>query len=648
MGQGVETAFAMIVADELDADWSSIRTQQAPADPAYGNQHTAASSSIRQMWQPLREVAATARHMLLAAAAQMWDVPVGNCHVENGEVVHPDGRQRVTFGAIADRAAALPAPKGVPLKAPKDFRFIGSRMPRLDTPKKVDGSAVFGWDVQVPGMLIAAVTRCPVKGGHLADYESGAARMVNGVHEILPISDPYARSRFLSAAPPYGLAVVADDYWSAQRAQKALKVTWDYGPNAGFDTDGVAEMLAEWAAGDDARPIIDRGDLANIGNQSSQEVRAVYRVPFLAHATMSPMCCTADVRADSCEVWAPTQSPDLAVRMVEKHTGLPRRSITINKTYIGGGFGRRARQDYVGEAVQISKAMGRPVKVLWSREEDFQHGFYRPMSHDVMHGWLDDDGFPLGLRHRVASTGDYVLSTGGVDAVPYDIPNKYVGLAEPARELPVRVTTWRGVSHSQNAFVVECFLDELAYAGGHDPYEYRRHLLRNAPRFLEVLDIVAARAGWGSPLPEGHYRGIAIDESGESIAAEVVEISIGDQQEVKVHRVSCAVDCGLVINPGGVEAQIEGAIIDGLTATLHSEITIKDGRVQQSNFHDYPVLRMNQIPEIDVHIVPRDSTDFIGGVGEVGLPPLAPALANAVFAATGERVRNLPIRLGRI
>jgi len=647
MGQGVETALAMIVAEELDADWANVRTRWAPADAAYGNQHTAASSSIRQMWQPLREVAGTARHMLIAAAAQMWNVPAGDCRAENSVIMHPDERQTTTFGAVTNRAASLPIPVNVDLKAPDKFRIVGRRMPRLDTPKKVDGSAVFGWDVQIPEMLIAAITRCPVNGGRLADYDTSDSMAIKGVHAVVEVTDPYAPTHLFSSGPPIGLAVVADDYWSAQLGKKALKVTWDVGPNAEFDTATITRMLAEWAAGNNARTVVDRGDVTRFKEQSNQQIHAIYETPYLAHMTMSPMCCTADLRDDSCEVWAPTQSPDLAVKMVKKYTGLSRESITINKTYLGGGFGRRQRQDYVGEAVQISSAMRRPIKVLWSREEDVQHDFYRPMSYDVINAWLDDAGYPLGWRHRIASTEEHVLSSGGVDAIPYDIPNKYVDLATPGIDQPVRVSTWRGVSHSQNAFVVECFLDELAYAGGHDPYAYRRHLLRKSPRYLEVIDLVATYARWGEPLREGVHRGIAMDESGESIAAQVVEISIDDQQTVKVHRVVCAVDCGLVINPDGVEAQIEGAIIDGLTAALYSEITIKEGRVQQSNFHDYPVLRMNQVPEIEVHIVQRTSAEHIGGAGEVGLPPLAPALANAVFAATGKRIRKLPIRLDR-
>jgi len=585
--------------------------------------------------------------MLIAAAAQTWDVSPEDCTAANNEIIHPDGQERLSFGAVADRAAALPTPEHVTLKEAKKFRIIGRSMPRLDAPGKVDGSAVFGWDVQVPNMLIAAVTRCPVSGGHVASYRSDKAEAVIGVHAVLPIVEPYAPPRIVGSEQPFGLAVVADDYWSAQLGQKALEVSWESGHNAQFDTESITRMLAEWAEGDDASPIVDRGDLGNIGARSAQKYEAIYEVPYLAHTTMSPMSCTADVRENSCEVWAPTQSPDLALKMAKRHSGLPRRAITIHKTYVGGGFGRRQRQDYVGEAVQISRAMKRPVKVLWSREEDIQQDYFRPMSYDIIGAWLDDDGYPIGWRHRIASTENIVLSFGGVDKIPYDIPNKYVDVAKTKIDYPVRVSTWRGVSQSQNAFVMECFLDELARGSGHDPYAYRRHLLQKEPRFLNVLDAVASMAKWEKQLPSELHRGIAIFTCGESIAAEVAEISIGDRNEVKVHRILCAVDCGFVINPDGVQAQIEGAIIDGLTAALYSEITIKNGRVQQSNFHDYPIMRMNQMPEIEIHIIPQESIEHIGGVGEVGLPPVAPAVANAVFAATGEPVRKLPIRLGR-
>ena len=404
-------------------------------------------------------------------------------------------------------------------------------------------------------------------------------------------------------------------------------------------------MLIDWAEGPDAQVIVDRGNIDSASADASQAINAIYEVPYLAHTTMSPMCCTADVREDHCEVWAPTQSPDLAVKMARDHTGLSRDAITVNKTYLGGGFGRRQRQDYVGEAVQVSKAAGRPVKVLWSREEDIRGDFFRPMSYDILRAWLDKDGFPAAWQHRISSTNVRVFSSGGADAIPYAIPHKFIDLAEPKAEQPVRVTTWRGVSHSQNAFVVESFLDELAHAGQHDPLDYRRHLLRDQPRYLAVLDLIAERTGWHNTLPANRYRGIALDNSGESIVAEVAEVSIDDRRQVKVHKVTCVVDCGFAINPGGVEAQLEGAIIDGMSAALYGEITIKNGQVQQSNFHDYPFMRINQVPEIDVHIVPNQSPDLIGGVGEIGLPPVAPAIANAVFAAIGERIRKLPIRL---
>lgn len=645
MGQGVETALAMIVAEELEADWARIDTRWAPSDPVFGGQHTAASSSIRELWLPLREVAASARTMLIAAAAQLWQVPADECQARQSRIYHPDSRRQLSYGEVADLAATLSIPRRPTLKDPSEFTLIGRRIPRLDSQAKTDGSALFGWDVQVPGMLVATVKRCPVKGGRVADYDATNAESVSGVHAVVVVREPYEAPGKFRPVQPYGLAVVANEYWSSKLGQKALQVSWDYGPNAAYDSAAITRMLASWAANDDAIPIVDRGNIRNIVGKGSKEVSAVYQVPYLAHATMSPMCCTADVRDDGCDVWAPTQSPELAIRMVVRHTGLPRESIRIHKTYLGGGFGRRQRQDYVGEAVQISRSIDRPVKVLWSREDDFQHDYFRPMSYDVLNGWLGDDGFPIGWRHRISSTENTVLSSKGADEVPYLIPHKFVDLARNPIEYPIRVSTWRGVAHSQNAFAVESFVDELAHAGGHDPYAFRQNLLRDAPRHLAVLDLAASRAGWGEAPREGVYRGIAIHENAGSIAAEVAELSVSEQFEVEVHRVTCAIDCGLVINPDGVEAQVEGAIVDGLTTALVSEITIRNGRVQQSNFHDYPLLRMNQIPQIEVYIVPHESPEQISGAGEVGLPPLAPAVANAVFAATGQRVRKLPIRL---
>ncbi len=645
MGQGVETALAMIVADELRADWSTMRTRQATSSPAYGNQHTAASSSVRQLWTPLREIAATARQMLVQAASEKWNVDANLCTVIDSHILHPDGTTQITFGAIAEKATQQPIPADVQLIPIEQFKIVGHPVPRIDVPAKVDGTAIFGWDVQIPRMQIAAATRCPVKGGRVASFDSTQALMIDGVTSVVPISDPYWDTAESPNDAPYALAVVGNSYWAVKKGQEALKISWDEGVNATFDSESIGAMLTSWAENDGGDIVVDRGDidLATAGSTSMHE--AMYQVPYLAHTTMSPTCCTANVRSNKCDIWAPTQSPDLAVRMVRKFVDIPRHAITINKTYLGGGFGRRQRQDYVGEAVQISKAIKAPVKLLSSREEDIQNDFFRPMSRDKISAWLSNEGYPIGWRHRTASTDNHVLSSGGVDSVPYSIAHKRVIRAKPEVESPVRVTTWRGVAHSQNAFVTECFMDELAWKAGQDPFEYRRQLLSNAPRFLRVLELAALKSNWASVPEDGIYRGIAIHACGGSIAAQVVEISIDEQMAVHVHKITCAVDCGFAVHPNGVEGQVVGAIIDGLNATLQAEVTIQDGRVQQSNFHDYPQLRIHQIPTIEVHLVEQQSPDLIGGAGEVGLPPVAPAVTNAVFAATGKRIRSLPIRL---
>jgi isoquinoline 1-oxidoreductase beta subunit len=644
MGQGIMTSLPMLVVEELDADWSKVAVEFAPADPAYFSlpmqeQMTGGSRAIRGSWDTLRKAGATARQMVITAAAQTWDVAVDTCRTESGEVIHQPSGRRLAYGALVKKAATLKVPTAVILKEPKAFRLIGTRTARVDTPHKVNGRAVFGIDVKVPDLLIARVLRCPVFGGKVARFAATKAQAVPGVRYVLQIDS--------------GIAVVADGYWPAKLGIEALDVQWDEGPLAGLSSSGIAAMYQELAE-QPGLVVRNDGDAAQSLAGAAKKLEAVYEVPYLAHATMEPMNCTAHVRKDGCDIWVPTQGQTRTQQTAAKITGLRPESIKVHTTLLGGGFGRRYEQDFVTEAVQISKAIGKPVKVIWSREDDLQHDFYRPATYNRFRAGLDAQGLPLVWTHRIVAPsilsrlwphlvkdGKDVTSIEGAANLPYAIPNLHVDCI--TKEVGIPVGPWRSVGSSQNAFITECFLDELAAAGGKDPYDLRRQLLSKAPRHKAVLELAATKAGWGQPLPEGRFRGVAVQESFGSYVAEVAEVSVAADGNVRVHRVVCAVDCGLVVNPDTVEAQMEGAIVYGLTAALKGAITIDNGRVQQSNFHDYQMLRMNEMPMLEVHMLPSMETP--GGVGEPGVPPIAPAVANAVFAATGKRVRKLPIRV---
>ncbi|MEJ2347327.1 MAG: xanthine dehydrogenase family protein molybdopterin-binding subunit [Gammaproteobacteria bacterium] len=642
MGQGVMTSIPMLAAEELDADWQQVTARFAPADKAYtnpiiGQQLTGGSTAVRAFWKPVREAGAAAREVLIAAAAKIWGVSAHSCHAEAGQVIHGASGRKLRYGQLVHLAAKMPVPASVLLKEPDEFRLIGKPVDRLDVPAKVDGGAVFGQDVQLPGMLVATVRRCPVFGGKLGHFDATKAKAVKGVRHVMPVAS--------------GFAVVADTFWAAKQGLEAVQVSWDKGTHAGLDSDGITRQFQQ--ALDHGATAARHGNAEHALSTAARTVEADYQVPYLAHACMEPMNCTADVRADGCDVWVPTQAQTRAQATAAGITGLPIEKVQIHTTFLGGGFGRRSEQDFLADAVNLSKQVGAPVKVLWTREEDTRHDFYRPAAYSRLRAGLDGDGMPVAWLHRIASpsimnrvapgaihNGIDNTSVEGAANLPYAIPNLHVTYAMVNPGVPVGF--WRSVGSSQNAYITECFLDEVAAAAGKDPFELRRHLLRDKPRHRKVLETAAQMAGWGRPLPKGRFRGVAVAEAFTSYCAQVAEVSVAGGQ-VRVHRVVCAIDCGTVVNPNTVEAQMESAIVYGLTAALKGEITIKGGAVQQGNFDDYQMLRMNEMPEVEVHIVRNGEAP--GGIGEPGTPPIAPAVANAVFAATGKPVRSLPIRL---
>ena len=578
--------------------------------------------------------------MLVSAAAAAWAVDAAECRTENGVVIHGPSRRRLKYGELAERAAALPVPAKVTLKDPKDFKFIGTPVKRLDLADKVRGTATFGMDVQVPGMLVAVVARCPVFGGKAKSWDENAAKQVPGVKQVVQVSS--------------GIAVLADGYWNARKGADALKVVWDEGKAASFSSEAMHRDMESLVK--KAGHVAKTAGTGALGHGGTQ-VSAVYEAPYLAHACMEPMNATASVEAGQCTVWAPTQyqcGPALGGGVQEvaaKLTGLDPSKVTVHTTFLGGGFGRRAMQDFVIEAVEASKAAGVPVKVVWSREDDIQHDFYRPPTYARFAASLGPDGAPTGLTARVVCPSIMASSFGapktafddatteGIANLPYNIPNLLVDCVQPDWAVPLGF--WRSVGSSQNGFLVESFIDELAWAAGKDPLEYRRAMLAAKPRHLAVLERAAREAQWGTPLPAGRARGIAMMESFNSYVAEVAEVSLNPDRTVRVHRVVAAVDCGTVVNPDIVRAQVESAVVYGLTAALHGQITIDKGRVVQSNFHDYPLLRMREMPVVEVHLI--DSKEKPTGIGEPATPPIAPAVANAVYALTKQRIRRLPL-----
>jgi isoquinoline 1-oxidoreductase subunit beta len=642
MGQGVMTSMPMLVAEELDADWTKIKTEWAPADPKFGNpnfggaQLTAGSNSVRGMWKLLREAGAGARSMLVTAAAQTWNVAENSCTTEKGEVVHAQSGRRLKYGALVDKAASLPVPKTIALKDPKDFRMLGKSTPRIDIPEKVNGKAEFGIDVKRPDMLVARVVRCPIFGGSVASFNADKAKAVAGVRTVVKISS--------------GVAVVADNYWAASKGVQALDVKWNEGPLAKLSS---ADIMKKYVALAEVEGKVARsdGDALAALKGNTRAFERVYEVPFLAHACMEPMNCTADVRADRCDVWVPTQGQTASQTAAVAASGLPARAVNIHTTYLGGGFGRRGEADFVADAVETSKAVGKPVKVVWTREDDIQHDYYRPVTYVRMWGALDATGKPVAFMQRMVQqslmkrlgalppTGVDFISMEGALGLPYSIPNIRIEYTETDPGIPYGF--WRSVGASVQGYVVEAFIDEMATTAGKDPYLFRRDLLAKAPRHLAVLNLVAEKSGWGKPLPSGRARGIAMMESFGSVIGQVAEVSVTNGA-VKIHKIWCAVDTGWVINPDTIKAQMEGGTIYGLTAALKGEITIQNGRVMQNHFNDYQMMRHNEAPEVEVHIVP--STETPGGIGEPSTAIAAGALVNAIAAATGKRLYKLPIK----
>jgi isoquinoline 1-oxidoreductase beta subunit len=632
MGQGTVTSLSMLLAEELECDWKKIRTEFPGVSREYGPmQGVFGSASVRTSFDSLRRAGAAAREMLVQAAAKQWGVGPSACRAENSAVVNTATNARLSYGSLAEAASKLTAPATPALKDPAQFRLIGKPLKRLDTPSKVDGSAQFGMDVRLPGMVYAVVARCPVFGGKVKSFDAAKAKAVAGVKNVVQVSN--------------GVAVIADNTWSAMQGRRVLDVQWDEGPVAAMSTPGLTKIFLERMQQPGAVARKD-GDTAAAMAAAGKQIEADYEVPFLAHAPMEPLNCTADVKADRCSVWASTQGQSAAREIAARITGLPPEAVEVHTLYMGGGFGRRAAADYIGEAVEVSKAVGAPVKLTWSREDDLQQDLYRPASYTRFAGALDAEGWPLALTSRIAcppfgGVRNGLARTGveGVADVLYAIPHMLVDYH--AVEAGIPVSYWRSVGYSQNTFFAESFLDEMAAAGGKDPVEVRRRLLSKSPRMLGVLELVAEKSGWGKPAAAGRARGVSLVNNIGSFTAQVVEVSVTGGK-LKVHRVVCAVDCGRVVNPAILEQQIQSGIAFGLTAALKGGITIDRGRVQQSNFHQYDVLRIDEMPVVEVHIV--NSQNASGGAGEASTPGIAPAVCNAIFQATGKRIRRLPIR----
>ena len=646
MGQGAQTGLAMLVAEELECDWAKVSTEfVAPEenrrrDRVWGDLSTGASRSIASSQLYLRQAGAIARHMLIAAAAARWNVAASECVAHMSAITHRPTGRTLTFGAVAEDAAKLTPPAAVELKKPGAWKLVGKPRRRLDVLDKVTAQPIYAIDVRLPGMLYAAILHCPVFGGRLKSVDESAIAAMPGVRRLVRLPD--------------AVAIVADSWWRARRAIETLPVVWDEHGNGRMAS---ADIFQTVRCGLDAKGSqVGRadGDVAAGLAGAARRIEADYAVPFLAHATMEPQTCTAQVRPGGVEIWAPSQDATTALATAAAAAGVSNDKVVVHRTMLGGGFGRRAAiQEYIREAVLIAKEVEAPVKLIWTREEDVKHDFYRPVGAARLTAGLDADGMPIAWKIRLAGPSfvsgivsefgnsfiDSSFLSGLTNEMPYDVPNYLVDYV--VCQSPVPIGVWRAINYTQNVYYKECFVDEMAHAAGMDPYLYRRRLLRNSPKNLAVLDAAAKKADWFAPLPPGGYRGIAVNEACGSYCAHVVEASIAGGA-VRVHRVVVALDCGHVVNPLSVEMQVQGAVVFALTAALRGEITIKNGGVEQSNFDDYEMLRIAGVPKVETVMVP--SGDFWGGVGEPPVPPLAPALCNAIFAATGQRIRSLPLK----
>jgi len=646
MGQGAMTALAMLVAEELECDWTKVRTefvsprQNLMRDGIWGDLSTGASRSISTSQDYLRRAGATARDMLIAAAAKRWNVPAAECTARNSTIVHRPSGRRMSFGAVAADAAAIEPPRDVHLKPPAEWTLLGTPQKRLDVRDKITGHPVYAIDVRLPGMLFAAIRHCPVFGGTVKSVDDTSILAMPGVRRVVSLKD--------------AVAVVADSWWRANKAVRALRVTWDDQGRGDLSMASIDQFVRRGLDGLPGQVGRVDGDVDAGIKSAVRRIEADYVVPFLAHATMEPQTCTAHVRPDGVEIWAPTQDASTALATAAFAAGVSDDKVKVNRMLLGGGFGRRGTiQEFVRQAVLIAREVDAPVKLVWSREEDVAHDLYRPFGMARMVAGLNAAGLPVAWSIRLAGPSfvaeilpglgesfvDRSFISGLADEMAYDVPNYRVDYV--VRETAVPLGVWRGINYTQNVFYKECFLDEMAHAAGIDPYRFRRRLLRNSPKNLAVLDAAAAKAGWDTPPPPGVFRGIALSEACGSYCAQVAEISVADAR-VRVHRVVSALDCGHVVNPLTVAVQTEGSIVFALSAALYGEITIKNGAAEQSNFNDYRMLHLADMPDVDTVIV--SGSDFWGGVGEPPVTPLAPALCNAVFAATGKRIRSLPLK----